>query len=199
MRNIKEYRDFCINESEELYFSKHLGNDAKTYKDRAKNHYNLPEDSTVLQKSHNFFQKMEDKLNNIAKAGQDITAQNRAVRGGGLDTGYEMLFGLPSIIPGVLKRVFGPTKFEIAKKAPVKDDEVDVDFMRHTNDDFAKNELPSIKTEQQLEDNITELYQKAQVNKGQVPALDDIGMNRAYLYYAKQKNPNQPIFQTNNA
>ena len=31
MRNIKEYRDFCINESEELFFSRHLGNDAKTY------------------------------------------------------------------------------------------------------------------------------------------------------------------------
>ena len=199
MRNIKEYRDFCINESEELFFSRHLGNNAKTYKDRAKNYYDLPEDSSILQKSQSFFQKMEDKLNNIAKAGQDIAKQNRAVRGGNLNTGYEMLFGLPSVIPGVLKRVFGPTKFEIAKRVPAKDEEVDVEFMRHTNDDFAKNELPNIKTEQQLEDNIAELYQKAQVNKGQVPVLDDIGMNRAYLYYAKQKNPNQPIFQPNNA
>jgi hypothetical protein len=199
MRNIKEYRDFCINESEELFFSRHLGNNSKTYKDRAKNHYELPEDSSILQKTQSFFQKMEDKLNNIAQAGQDITRQNRAVRGGGLNTGYEMLFGLPSVIPGVLKRVFGPTKFEIAKKTPTKDEDVDVEFMRHTNEDFAKNELPNIKTEQQLEDNITELYQKAQVNKGQVPALDDIGMNRAYLYYTKQKNPNQPIFQPNNA
>jgi hypothetical protein len=198
MRNIKEYEDFCINESEELFFSRHLGNNARTYSDRAKNHYNLPHDATILQKSKNFFQKMEDKLNNIAQAGQNITRQNRAVRGGGLNTGYEMLFGLPSVVPSVLKKVFGPTKYEIAKKAPIKDDEVDVEFMRHTNEDFAKNELPNIKTDQQLEDHITDLYQKAQVNKGQVPALDDIGMNRAYLYYMKQKNPNQPIFQPNN-
>ena len=199
MRNIKEYRDFCINESEELIFGRHLGNDAKTYGDRAKNHYNLPEDASILQKTKSFFEYIENKLNNIAQAGQDITRQNRAVRGGGLNTGYEMLFGLPSIVPGVLKRVFGPTKYEISKRVPAKDEDVDVEFMRHTNEDFAKNELPNIKTEQQLEDNITELYQKAQVNKGQVPALDDIGMNRAYLYYMQQKNPNQPIFQPNNA
>lgn len=199
MRNIKEYEDFCINESEELFFSRHLGNNARTYSDRARNHYKLPHDATILQKSQNFFQKMEDKLNNIAQAGQNITRQNRATRGGNLNTGYEMLFGLPSVVPSVLKKVFGPTKYEIAKKAPIKDDEVDVEFMRHTNEDFAKNELPNIKTDQQLEDHITDLYQKAQVNKGQVPALDDIGMNRAYLYHLHQKNPNHPIFQPNNA
>lgn len=199
MRNIKEYEDFCINESEELFLSRHLGNNARTYSDRARNHYKLPYDATILQKSKNFFQKMEDKLNNIAQVGQNITTQNRAARGGNLNTGYEILFGLPSVVPSVLKKVFGPTKYEIAKKAPINDDEVDVKFMRHTNEDFVKNELPNIKTEQQLEDHITNLYQKAQVNKGQIPALDDIGMNRAYLYHLRQKNPNQPIFQPNNA
>ncbi len=196
MRNIKEYRDFCINESQDLFFSRHLGNNAKTYQDRAKNYYDLPEDSTILQKTHNFFQKAEDRLNSIAQAGRNIVQQNRAVRGGGLNTGFENLFGLVSVVPGVLKRVFGPTKFEISKKAP-SDDEVDVEFMRHTNEDFAKNELPNIKTEQQLEDNIADLYQKAQVKRGDMPVLDDIGMNRAYLFYSKQKNPNQPIFQPN--
>jgi hypothetical protein len=198
MRNIKEYRDFCINESEDLFFSRHLGNNAKTYRDRAKNYYDLPEDSTILQKTQNFFQKAEDRINSIAQAGQSIVRQNRAVRGGGLDTGFENLFGLVSVVPGVLKRVFGPTKYELSKKAP-SDDSVDVEFMRHTNDDFAKNELPNIKTEQQLEDNITELYQKAKVKRGDLPVLDDIGTNRAYLFYSKQKNPNQPIFQPNKA
>lgn len=198
MKNIKEYKDFFINESEKLFFSRHFGDNAETYKERATNHYNLPPDASILQKSNKFFQKMENKLNKIASAGQTITRQNRAQRGGGLNTGYEILFGLPSVIPSVLKKVFGHTKFEIAKKTPKTDDEINVEFMRHTNEDFAKNELPLIKNEQQLEDNIKTLYQKAQVNKGQVPALDDIGMNRAYLYYLKQKNPNQPIFQPNN-
>ena len=44
-----------------------------------------------------------------------------------------------------------------------------------------------------------ELYQKAKVKRGDLPVLDDIGTNRAYLFYSKQKNPNQPIFQPNKA
>ena len=198
MRNIKEYRDFCINESEELIFGRHLGNDAKTYGDRAKNHYNLPEDASILQKTKSFFEYIENKLNNIAQAGQDITRQNRAVRGGGLNTGYEILFGLPSIVPGVLKRVFGPTKYEISKRVPDKDEDVDVEFMRHTNEDFANNELPNIKTEDQLADHVGDLYNRGEVRMGEVPVLDDIVRNRVNIYYQNQANPNNPILQPNN-
>jgi urocanate hydratase len=197
MRNIKEYRDFCINESNELFFSRHLGSSGRTYQNRAKNYYDLPEDATVLQKTQNFFQRMEDILNNIAREGQSTVKQNRAIRGGNLNTGYETLFGIPSVVPAVLKRVFGPTKFEFTRKSQSKED-IDIEFMRHTNEDFVRNELPNIQTEQQLEQNIAELYKKAQVNKGDVPVLDDIGMNRAYLYYTRKKNPNQNIFKPNN-
>jgi len=70
--------------------------------------------------------------------------------------------------------------------------------MRHTNEDFAKSELPNIRSEKQLEDNIADLYQKGEVKKGEVPVLDDIAMNRINLYYTRQENPNQPIFQPNN-
>jgi len=75
---------------------------------------------------------------------------------------------------------------------------MDLDFMRHTNEDFAKTSLPYINTEGQLEKNITKTYQKAGVNPGQSPVLDDIMKNRAYLYYMKQKNPTHPMFTTNN-
>ena len=70
--------------------------------------------------------------------------------------------------------------------------------MRHTNEDFAKNELPSIKSEDQLADHIGELYQRGEVKMGEVPILDDIARNRANLFYQHQANPNQPVFTPTN-
>jgi hypothetical protein len=198
MKNIQDYERFCLNESEELMWTRHLGNNAKSYEDRAKNYYNLSSSPSILSKTQNFFQKMEDRINNMARVGKGLAQQNRSGRSGNLDTGYENLFGLVSVVPNVLKRVFGPTKFEIAKKAPAKDDEINLEFMRHTNEDFAKSELPNIRSEKQLEDNIADLYQKGEVKKGEVPVLDDIAMNRINLYYTRQETPNQPIFQPNN-
>jgi hypothetical protein len=198
MKNIKDYERFCINEAEELMWTRHLGANSSTYSDRAKNYYNLSNKPGILSKAQNFFQKMEDRINNMAIVGKGLARQNRAGRSGDLDTGYESLFGLVSVVPNVLKRVFGPTNFEIAKKAPAKDDQIDLEFMRHTNEDFAKSELPNIRSEKQLEDNIADLYQKGEVKKGEVPVLDDIAMNRINLYYTRQENPNQPMFQPNN-
>ena len=200
MSRIKNFNDFCrLNESseDELFFRRHLGNNASTYNDRAKNHYNLGENPSVLAKVSNFFQKMEDRINRAATIGKTQVRQNRATRThGGPDTGFEILFGTLSVVPSVLKRVFAPTKYEF-KKAP-SEESVDVEFMRHTNEDFVKNELPNIKTEDQLADHIGELYSRGEVQMGQVPVLDDIAKNRANLYYQHQANPNQPIFQPNN-
>jgi hypothetical protein len=195
MKNIQLYEHFCINESERVFFSRH--NQPTTYKERAKKTYGLSDNPTILQRTENFFQKMEDRLNRMAGEGDRLMKQKRAERGGGPNTGVELLFGLPSVIPSVLKRVFGPTKFELAKKAP-KDDAVDLEFMRHTNEDFVKNELPSIRSEKQLEDNIADLYKRGDVRKGQSPVLDDIARNRANIFYTKQMNPNQQILQPNN-
>lgn len=200
MSKIKNFNDFCrINEAseEDLFFRRHLGNNASTYNDRAKNHYDLGDNPTVLSKVSNFFQKMENRINRAAEIGKNQVRQNRATRThGGPDTGFEMLFGTLSVVPNVLKRVFAPTKYEF-KKAPTEET-VDVDFMRHTNEDFVKNELPNIKTEEQLADHIGGLYNRGEVQMGQVPVLDDIAKNRANLYYQHQANPNQPIFQPNN-
>jgi len=190
MKNLQVYESFIINESEKLFFKRH--NQPESYDKRAKKSYGLSDDPTILQKTRNFFQKIEDRINKMAAQGSAIVKQNRASRGGGPDTGVENLFGVFSVVPNVLKRVFGPTDFEFVKKAP-KDDSVDLEFMRHTNEDFAKKELPNIRSEQQLEDNIADLYQKGGVKKGQSPVLDDIARNRANLYYSREKNPNQPV------
>jgi len=200
MYKIKNFKDFCqINESsEDLFFRRHLGNNASTYEDRAKNHYELGSNPTVLQKTRDFFQKMENRINRAAEIGKQQVRQNRSMRThGGPDTGFEILFGALSVVPNVLKRVFGPTKYEFTKKSP-SDEKVDIEFMRHTNEDFAQNELPSIKTEDQLADHIGDLYNRGDVVMGQVPVLDDIARNRVNLYYQHQANPAQPIFQTNN-
>jgi hypothetical protein len=141
---------------------------------------------------------MEDRINRAADIGKMQVRQNRATRThGGPDTGFEMLFGTLSVVPSVLKRVFAPTKYEFTKKAP-SEDTVDVEFIRHTNEDFTKNELPNIKTEEQLADHIGDMYSRGEVQMGQVPVLDDIAKNRVNLYYQHQANPNQPIFQPNN-
>jgi len=198
MSKIKNFNDFCrLNEAsnDELFFRRHLGNNASTYNDRARNHYDLGENPTVLSKVSNFFQRMENRINKAAEIGKQQVRQNRASRvNGGPDTGVEILFGGLSVVPSVLKRVFAPTKYEFTKKAP-SEETVDVEFMRHTNEDFAKNELPNIKTEEQLADHIGDLYSRGDVQMGQVPVLDDIARNRANLYYQHQANPNQPIFQ----
>lgn len=201
MTRIKNFKDFCINESESddgLFFRRHMGNNASTYNDRAKNYYELGDNPSILSKTENFFQKFEDRVNRGSEIYQSQVKQNRAQRAfGGPDTGFQILAGALSVVPNVLKRVFAPTKYEFMKKAP-SEDTVDVEFMRHTNEDFAKNELPNIKTEEQLADHVGELYNRGEVKMGQVPVLDDIARNRVNLYYQHQANPNQPIFQPNN-
>jgi hypothetical protein len=200
MNRIKNFKEFSvINESEDdLFFRRHLGSNSSTYEDRSKNHYGLGDNPTILAKTRNFFQKMEDRINRAAEIGQSKVRQNRASRvHGGPDTGVEVLFGALSVVPNVLKRVFAPTKYEFSKKAP-SEDTVDINFMRHTNEDFANNELPNIKTEDQLADHIGDLYNRGEVKMGEVPVLDDIARNRVNMYYQNQANPNSPILQPNN-
>jgi len=201
MNRIKNFNDFCsINESSDdgLFFRKHLGNNSSSYEDRAKNHYGLGNNPTVLSKTREFFQKMEDRINRAAEIGKQQVRQNRSMRThGGPDTGFELLFGALSVVPNVLKRVFSPTKYEFSKKAS-SEETVDLDFMKHTNEDFTKNELPNIKSEEQLADHVGDLYSRGDVRMGQVPVLDDIVRNRVNLYYQHQTNPNQPVFQPNN-
>jgi|LauGreDrversion4_2_1035121.scaffolds.fasta_scaffold148307_2 hypothetical protein len=192
MKNIQVYESFCLNESEKLFFKRH--NQPESYKKRSKDSYGLSDDPTILQKTRDFFQKVENRINNMAREGSNIVKSNRASRGGGPDTGVETLFGIFSVVPNVLKRVFGPTNYSFGKSAP-KDDSVDLEFMRHTNEEFAKKDLPNIRSEKQLEDNVADLYQKGGVKRGQSPVLDDIARNRANLYYTREKNPNQPIFK----
>ncbi len=201
MNRIKNFKEFSsINEAEDesLFFRRHLGNNASSYDDRAKNHYELGDNPTVLAKTRNFFQKMEDRINRAAEIGKAKVRQNRATRThGGPDTGVEILFGALSVVPNVLKRVFAPTKYEFSKKAP-SEETVDIEFMRHTNEDFANNELPNIITEDQLADHVGDLYNRGEVRMGEVPVLDDIVRNRVNIYYQNQANPNNPILQPNN-
>ena len=199
MYKIKNFKDFCsVNESnnEDLWFRRHMGDNASSYSERSKNHYGLGDNPSILAKVSNFFNKMESRISRAAEIGKAQVSQNRASRQfGGPDTGFEILFGALSVVPNVLKRVFAPTKYEF-KKAP-SEEEIDVDFIRHTNEDFVKNELPNIKTEEQLADHLGDLYNRGDVSMGEVPVLDDIARNRANIFYQQKSNPSKPILEPN--
>lgn len=190
MNKIKNFQDFCsINESsdDKIIFKRHYSDGTKTYGERAKRDYGLSDDPGILSKMSNFFQRMENKINDAAERGKAWVRQNRASRPyGGPNTGVELLFGGLSLVPNILKRVFAPTKYEFTKKP--KNDE-DLEFLRHTNEDFSKNELPKIKTEDELADNISDLYYRGGVSMGESRALDDIARNRVNMYYQNQINP----------
>ena len=194
MKNIQLYEHFCLSESSKSFF-RNKGLPEK-YKDRAKL-YGVSANPGILGKVSNFFNKAENRINNMANAGKGLQQSRRGERiagGQGFNTGIEALFGIASVVPNVLKRVFGPSDYELGKSIS-SDDQVDIEFIRHTNDNFIKKDLPKIRSERQLEDNIYDLYRKAGVSRGKSPALDDIADNRANLYYTRETSPNQPIFQ----
>lgn len=191
MKNIKDYRTFCLNESEGLFFNRH--NMGGRYEERT-NDYNVSQNPTVLGRVGNFFQKMENRLSRMADYGSNLAKSHRAERGGGINTGYEALFGLTTVVPGILKRIFGPTKYEFSRKP---DDKVDLDLMRHTNEDFIKNDLPSIRSEEQMISHADEIYKRGNIRPGDHPIVDDIVRNRANLYYERELNPNSEILRTN--
>lgn len=181
MKNIQEYHEFRLNESTDIFFARH--NYPVKYKERVKKiDPQLSDDPRVLGKVKGFFQKLEDRGETAGYYGTQYQQLRRAERGGGPNTGVESLLGLLSLAPNILKRVFGPGK---STKDIPKDNEVNLDFIRHTDDNFAKNELPSIKNETDLSKNILNTYKKAGVNKGANPMLDELMRNRANLYYAK--------------
>jgi hypothetical protein len=198
MKNIQLYEQFCINESERDFFRRNYL--PTSYAMRSKNYYKLPADATILQRTENFFQKIENRIERMASYGSSLMKQQRSERGASsFNTGVETLFGLPAVVPYVLKRVFSPTKYEFAKRDSIPDDDsVNLKFMRHTNEDFVKNELPYIKNESQIDSHIQELYKRAGVKPKQHPVLDDIARNRYQMFLYHKMYPNRPILQPNN-
>jgi hypothetical protein len=194
MSKIKNFKEFCLNENQDdIFFRRHLGDNSSSYTDRAKNYYDLGNDPSALTKTESFFQRMEDRFNRASSMMQAKVQQNRATRSyGGPDTGVELLFGAASVVPSILKRVFGPTKFDFKKS---EKEEVPVELMRHTNEDFIRNELPSIHSEEDLAKHIEGLYGNGQVTVGKEPVLDDLAKNRANIYYQRQANPNSPVLK----
>ena len=187
MKNILLYEKFCLNEQEKIYFRRH---NMSTYYNQRAREYNISENPTILGRVGNFFGRMEDRLSRMAEVGKQLAQSRRMERGGGPDTGYEALFGLTTIVPGVLKRIFGPTKYEFTRKSG---DDVNLELMRHTNEDFVREDLPTIKSETQLEAHVDDLYKRGGIKPGEHPVLDDIARNRANLYYEREINPNSPL------
>lgn len=189
MNNIIPYDKFSLNEKIDWYEKANL---SRSYQDRARD-YGLPADATVMAKAENFFQRMEDRLNYMATSAAQYQKQRTAERGGNFDTGIESMYGIVSVVPGVLKRIFAPTEASYTNQwggiqyDKMKDEDVNLEFMRHTNNEFMERELPNIKSETQLQNNIESIYKKGGVKPGEVPAVDDIAKNRINMYYSANK------------
>lgn len=191
MNNIISYDKFSLNEKIDWYERAKL---SRSYQDRARE-YGLPADATVMAKAENFFQKMEDRLNYMATSAGQYQDLRRSERGGNTEfgTGIESTYGLVSVVPGVLKRIFAPTDASYSNKwggiqyDNMKDEDVNLEFMRHTNNEFIEKELPKIKSEEELQNNIESIYKRGGVKPGEVPAVDDIAKNRINMYYSTNK------------
>jgi hypothetical protein len=191
MKNIIEYENYVLNESNVLRHTKRWT--PENYTERASSYRGISTDPGILSKVGGFFQKMEDRLNAMSSYGQQIAQSKRAERPPSkFNTGYELLYGLPSVIPGVLKRVFGGTNYDY-KNVFADENKIGLDFVRHTNEEFVKRELPGIKNKDQLYRNIENLYRKGNVKPGQNLVLDEIARNRANLFYQYQQNPQSVI------
>ena len=190
MNNIISYERFSLNEKIDWYDRAKL---SANYQDRARE-YGLPADATVMAKTENFFQKVEDRLNYMATSAAQLQSQRRSERGPSeFGTGIESTYGLVSVVPAVLKRIFAPTDASYTNKwggiqyDKMNDEDVNVDFMRHTNNEFMAKELPHLQSEDQLQSHVDNLYKKAKVKPGEVPAVDDIAKNRINMFYTANK------------
>jgi len=184
MQNLLEYEAFYEAKKEDLFFSRH--NMPTNYADRART-YGIPvPGNSFLTKVSNFLGGFETYLDRFASSYSSAIKGRRAERGGGPDTGIESIFKLFSVVPGVLKRIFGPS---IMQYKGAEKDEISLELMRHTNDVYIKDELPKIKNQNDLANNLAGLYQKGGVKPKQNPVLDEIARNRTALYFSK--NPNE--------
>jgi len=183
MQNLLEYESFYEAKKEDLFFARH--NMSSNYADRAKS-YGIPiPGNSILSKVSNFLGGFESYLDRFASSYSSAVKQRRAERGGGPDTGIESIFKLFSVVPGVLKRIFGPS---VMKYKGADKDQVSLELMRHTNDVYMKEDLPKIKSQGDLAKNLADLYQKAGVKPRQNPALDEIARNRTTIYFSQHPN-----------
>lgn len=182
MENLLEYESFYKSNKEGLHFRRH--NLSPKYEDRAKAYgIDIPGNS-LFSKVYGFLDGFESYLDRFGEKFSSEMERRRAERGGGPDTGIEALLKLPSVVPGVLKRIFGPS---IVKYKGADEDETSLELMRHTNDVYIKNDLPNIRTQRDLTKNLSEMYKKAGYKWGQNPVLDEIARNRTALYFSRNK------------
>jgi hypothetical protein len=194
MDNIESYEIFRLNESNHRWWDNQRL--PRRFRDRIKT-YDLPENPTLLQRTHRFLRKMEDRIERMSSIGQMQMQQKRSERGGGPNTGVELLFGLPAVVPYVLRRIFSPTQLDFgSKKAKSDEDLVKPEFARHTNELFIKNDLKKLRNEGDLENYVENLYKKAGVKPRQSPSLDELVRNRTYIWNLHQMDPNNRIFQS---
>ena len=180
MQNLLEYESFYESKKDDLFFARH--NMPQNYADRARMYGIQAPGNSFFSKVSSFMGGLEESFDRFSQRLSSSIKARRAERGGGPNTGIESIFRLFSVVPGVLKKIFGPSvmRFKGADK-----DQVSLDLMRHTNDVYSREELPKIKSQSDLARNIHDLYGRSGYRPNQNPLVDELARNRAALYFSR--------------
>ena len=115
------------------------------------------------------------------------------IHGNPIDTGMGWLIGQAgSMATSVAAKIFEPSEFVSTNwkssdgsmlQAPTSDKDVKTEHLRLFNDNFAKKDLPNIKSDEDMKSWITNFYKKAGTTPGNVKWVDDAASTAGNTYY----------------
>jgi hypothetical protein len=115
------------------------------------------------------------------------------IHGNPIDTGMGWLIGQAgSMATSVAAKIFEPSEFISTNwktsdgttvQPPTSDKDVKTEHLRLFNDNFAKKDLPNIKTDEDMKSWITNFYKKAGTTPGRVKWADDAASTAANTYF----------------
>ena len=115
------------------------------------------------------------------------------LHGNPIDTGMGWLIGQAgSMATSVAAKIFEPSEFVSTNwktsdgsmlQPPTSDKDVKIEHLRLFNDNFAKKDLPGIKSDDDMKSWISNFYKKAGTTPGQVKWADDAASTAANTYF----------------
>lgn len=152
---------------------------------------------------YNFFRSFQNRFENFDSFYKSNIAVKRS-GGGTIDTGLGWLIGKTgSAATGVLAKIFEPGKFAslsgqglLGPKSPSEtgisgiksSKDVRPEHHRLLNDEFVKNDLPSIKNDDQMKDYIFNYYKNLGTPPGKNKVADEVAATYASTYYNNKQS-----------
>jgi hypothetical protein len=154
---------------------------------------------------YNFFRGLQNRFEGFDQFYKTNIAVKRDPKYGGgvIDTGLGWLIGKTgSLATELMAKIFEPGKFAslsgkglLAPKDPSADvsqirssKDVKPEHHRLLNDQFVKNDLPTISNDDQMKDYIFNYYKKIGVPPGNNKVADDVAATYATTYYNNKRS-----------